>query len=101
MTQIWHKPITPLHERLKNEHKNLPGRPYDLSFVYRIAWDDPALEIREAFRVLLDIFGLSSGGEPPLWGANLVTTQLTDEQHLRIHRLIASNPETPPVVLNH
>lgn len=76
-------------------------RQYDLSFIYRIQWRCPAIQIKEAFRLAL----LSPLAEPCAIGKPVSAShELTGEQRSHMaetRRMLACNPDTPPPVLEH
>src|SRR4030095_3780333 len=76
-------------------------RQYDLSFIYRIQWSCPTIQIKEAFRLALlsplaELYGVGS----PLLPGHEITGE--ERSHMaETRRMMACNPDTPPPVLEH
>ena len=69
---------------------------YDLSFAYRIQWEHPAEDLKEAVKVLL--CARSSPAETPATDEH--EDAMGEEERSRIRWLLVSNPNTPPPVLD-
>ncbi|HJY80787.1 MAG TPA: hypothetical protein VKK81_06850, partial [Candidatus Binatia bacterium] len=69
---------------------------YDLSFAYRIQWEHPAEDLKEAVKVLL--CARSAPAETP--AADGHDDAMGVEERNRIRWLLVSNPNTPPPVLD-
>lgn len=81
------------------EEAAVDEQPYDLSFAYKIKWEHPDEDLKEAVKVLLCA---QSGGEGvPAEAEAGVAHGLGAEEAQRIRWLLVSNPNTPPPVLDY
>lgn len=72
---------------------------YDLSFAYKIKWQHPDEDLKEAVKVLLCAsLGQAHVRPEPEAGASAA---LSAEEAQRIRCLLVSNPNTPPPVLDY
>jgi len=76
---------------LDNDEQN-----YDLSFAYKIQWEHPEEDLKEAVKMLL--CARSSPPEPA--ASDEQAEVMDDEEKARIRWLLVSNPNTPPPVLD-
>src|SRR4030095_4919134 len=91
----WEASISEQNE-LERDEPESDEQAYDLSFAYRIQWEHPAEDLKEAVKMLL--CARSSPVETPESGEH--EEVMGAEEKARIRWLLVSNPNTPPPVLD-
>jgi hypothetical protein len=81
------------------EEAAVDEQPYDLSFAYKIKWEHPDEDLKEAVKVLL--CAPSGEGHAPAEAEAVAPEALSAEEAQRIRCLLVSNPNTPPPVLDY
>ena len=95
MAVDWEASISEQNE-LERDEPESDEQAYDLSFAYRIQWEHPAEDLKEAIKMLL--CARSSPVETP--AAAEPEEVMSVEEKGRIRWLLVSNPNTPPPVLD-